>query len=362
MYQWPAVYPWPPPQPEQMQQHMAYADPSMARQGGPMMKRPFGYEMAQQPASYGMFPPGKRLELPSPAMLVSHVPSASAAGAPMQKTPQFNSAPVATTAQAAPAAKPPHQLQFVVGPVSQIYKDANVGIKVKIVSEPDADNSGFQSIVHVHVALVDVHNNVIETIVKGRSAGARILAQELFTVPLTSDRHFMIPNIRVREVSANHGGAAFALQISLPRQPQVAPARSQLFYVRSERMRSPSYVNTAGKLEPEIITGPAPQDNLRTIAHLVRAEFLARGSDISAEEADLLTLRLFETPIVSKPRKPQQQLSQPLPQATTTAAASVPVPKEEKEGVKKKEEGKNLHADLTACNSFVNEAISRVSA
>eukprot|EP00698_Gefionella_okellyi_P022373 TRINITY_DN740_c1_g1_i1.p1 TRINITY_DN740_c1_g1~~TRINITY_DN740_c1_g1_i1.p1 ORF type:complete len:494 (+),score=125.72 TRINITY_DN740_c1_g1_i1:62-1543(+) len=150
------------------------------------------------------------------------------------------------------------KLLIVMGPSAQVFKDAAIRLRVKLVGPTDLA-ARFPPRITLTLALEDMHGHHVTTVLKGRRAGARMLAQEEFTVGFAANMEAELRNVRVREVSSNHAGTAFSLVVRMPQYPNIVAARSTLFYVRSERMRSPSYQSQSTKrLNALAAVGAAP--------------------------------------------------------------------------------------------------------
>lgn len=133
-----------------------------------------------------------------------------------------------------------YALTVVRGPDRVQYKDARIRVDLRITHVAGA-TVRFPRNLRVAVTLEDSEGNPIYTILRGPHAGSNILQQSEFSIPTGEDLSLIISNIRVREVARNHGSREFQLHFHLPEFRFVAPARSRLFMVRSERLRSPSY-------------------------------------------------------------------------------------------------------------------------
>jgi len=68
---------------------------------------------------------------------------------------------------------------------------------------------------HVQVHVENVHQKVVPCCLKGRRVGMPLLSKQHFNVTLDDNSCAQLRNLRVREVTANHGGTAFSLVISL---------------------------------------------------------------------------------------------------------------------------------------------------
>eukprot|EP00698_Gefionella_okellyi_P016973 TRINITY_DN4915_c0_g1_i1.p1 TRINITY_DN4915_c0_g1~~TRINITY_DN4915_c0_g1_i1.p1 ORF type:complete len:423 (+),score=75.94 TRINITY_DN4915_c0_g1_i1:25-1293(+) len=135
------------------------------------------------------------------------------------------------------------QLVLLEGPDAHVFSDAALPLRIKITTAEGAPipPRTFPQRVSVSCAVEDMYQNVVAVCLKGRRQGQRLLSQEILSVTFDATNEAELRNIRVREVTANHGGMAFALVLRLSQFPQVAPVRTRLFYVRSKRMRAPSY-------------------------------------------------------------------------------------------------------------------------
>eukprot|EP00698_Gefionella_okellyi_P004990 TRINITY_DN14597_c0_g1_i1.p1 TRINITY_DN14597_c0_g1~~TRINITY_DN14597_c0_g1_i1.p1 ORF type:complete len:349 (-),score=64.05 TRINITY_DN14597_c0_g1_i1:57-1103(-) len=184
-----------------------------------MMNNP---EMMAAMMQYNSLMPARSLHFPS--MAASAFPSAML--------------PPATIFQGTPSFQP--RLVILTGPGHQVFKDAAIRFRIKIENAAEQRLS-LPARIQLAVSIEDMHGHTIGTIVKGKRAGEPILSSEQFQVNVNTNFEMDVPNVRIREVSANHGAAAFCLVVRMPSYPHILPAKTSLFYVRSERMRSPSY-------------------------------------------------------------------------------------------------------------------------
>jgi hypothetical protein len=147
----------------------------------------------------------------------------------------------------------------VRGPERTQFKDSRIRLELRLELVQGSPVS-FGRQVRVLVAVEDGEGHAVQTIQRGPHMGESILAQEEFMVPLTATGALALSNVRIREVARNHGARDFQLVFTLPvcvsllyvcrvctdlpvqDYPFVPAARSQPFMVRSERLRSPSYI------------------------------------------------------------------------------------------------------------------------
>eukprot|EP00698_Gefionella_okellyi_P024197 TRINITY_DN846_c0_g2_i1.p1 TRINITY_DN846_c0_g2~~TRINITY_DN846_c0_g2_i1.p1 ORF type:complete len:532 (-),score=114.59 TRINITY_DN846_c0_g2_i1:314-1696(-) len=202
-------------------------------------------------APFNIVPPGSMPSLPQMSMFSQAVPSSLAFNSPAAAVGQVY-AQLGNKMQPQTSAWPTvmmdsktaWQLQYTGDIGDHVFKDSPLSLHVRampIVPTPSTQSLRFPSRVRFTVSLEDAHNQAVDKIVKGRRAGARILAQEEYDVPLSVENEAELPNVRIREVSRNHSGGAFRLCVHMTDFPFVGAARSRLFHVRSERIRAPSY-------------------------------------------------------------------------------------------------------------------------
>lgn len=155
------------------------------------------------------------------------------------------------------------ELVVFAHPPERVFKDSRFTISVALQAlgpEPVV----WPSHVRAQIALENAQGKRIQHIVNGPLAGHCILAQEVFDNVVLSARHeFHIANVRVREVSRNHGHTSFRVRVMLADHPTVGAAVTQLFQVVSERIRAPSYPSqleqqrTKRKQQLSVATTPA---------------------------------------------------------------------------------------------------------
>eukprot|EP00698_Gefionella_okellyi_P014782 TRINITY_DN410_c0_g1_i1.p1 TRINITY_DN410_c0_g1~~TRINITY_DN410_c0_g1_i1.p1 ORF type:complete len:541 (+),score=117.73 TRINITY_DN410_c0_g1_i1:182-1624(+) len=146
-----------------------------------------------------------------------------------------------------------YNLEIADGPNKQVYKDAIVPLRLRLNLTTNViqrlaatgERKVWPRRLAFGISLESMDGTPVEYVVKGPRAGERMLLHEAYELDLLGQdpnfREINVPDVRVREVSSNHGGIAFALVARLPQFTQVPAARSALFYVKSERMRTPSY-------------------------------------------------------------------------------------------------------------------------
>jgi hypothetical protein len=137
-------------------------------------------------------------------------------------------------------------LQIVEGVPETVYKDSLVPVVLKL-NHTGIDEGLWSAshstrpLVRVSVALSDGTGKVVKTILNGPHAGHPILSHDVFDVFMSAETTLDPLQFRLREVSRTHSGGMFRLSFFLPDHRDCRPAITQQFYVRSERMRAPSY-------------------------------------------------------------------------------------------------------------------------
>lgn len=133
------------------------------------------------------------------------------------------------------------RLAVLAGPENVAYKDTKIFVRLQLVVSGPVPAPLQADAIRVRVRVEDERSGPVRTIVTGPNAGRNILLEDEFEVQLTAHNELVLNSIRIREVSRNHGGSAFRLVFSLPDFPFISEVSTALFYVRSERIRAPSY-------------------------------------------------------------------------------------------------------------------------
>eukprot|EP00698_Gefionella_okellyi_P002060 TRINITY_DN11939_c0_g1_i1.p1 TRINITY_DN11939_c0_g1~~TRINITY_DN11939_c0_g1_i1.p1 ORF type:complete len:473 (+),score=68.36 TRINITY_DN11939_c0_g1_i1:114-1532(+) len=139
------------------------------------------------------------------------------------------------------------RLVFAVGPDAHVYKDTRIPISMSLVCIP-GKRRPLPRQVMLNLTLEDEGGKSSNYVLKGSKHGEAIMPQQDFQVNLGPDDLYEVYNVRVREVSRNRANTPFKFVATLPEHPEVAPARSQLFFVKSLRSRAPSYTKQVEKL------------------------------------------------------------------------------------------------------------------
>lgn len=148
--------------------------------------------------------------------------------------------PTAPTLGSTPRKEPPeYRLQVETGPENYVYDDAMIPIRLciqRITPGPiELRRQGEMS-----VQVLDDRGNPVHFIQRGQRRGRPLLSQQTYTVTWSPQWSCELPNLRIREVTANHGGTQFTLEFTL-NDSSVERVKSSPFHVRSKRTRSNSY-------------------------------------------------------------------------------------------------------------------------
>jgi len=156
----------------------------------------------------------------------------------------------------------------VVGPEPIVFKDCDIPLRLFLRCR-DPTYWTFPKLISLRVQLQDNTGWPISRIMFGRFAGEDILTCGVCknVSVVGSDvysRQLSLPSVRVREVSSKHGDKAFRLFFELVEFPSVC-TRSEPFFVKCERMKTPSYKLQSDKQRKRRIENASKQPQTKHV-------------------------------------------------------------------------------------------------